>query len=67
MYSEKIRRLENVFADQTTKIDLLKNDASKAMELKTLIEQRSNTLTELSKLRRLQYEEHERVRFDDDR
>ncbi len=68
MYKEKIRRLENVLAEQTRTIDLLKEDTSKASELKILIEQRSTTLSELSQLRRMQYEEeHERVHFDDDR
>lgn len=68
MYKEKIRRLENILLNQTSTIDQIKDDPNRSVELKTLVEQRSSTLSELSQLRRMQYEEeHERVNFDDDR
>lgn len=65
MYKDKIRNLERLVEDQTIKIDRLTKDNP---EYITLIDQRSTNMQELSRLRRLQWEEdHERVRFDDDR
>lgn len=65
MYRDRIRTLEKLVEDQTTKISSLSKDNP---EYTTLIDSRSTNLQELSRLRRLQWEEdHERVRFDDDR
>lgn len=65
MYKDKIRNLEKIVESQTTKISSLsKGDP----EYITLIGKRSDNLQELSRLRKLQWEEdYERVRFDDDR
>lgn len=65
MYRDRIRTLEKLVEDQTTKISRLSKDDP---EYTTLIDSRSTNLQELSRLRRLQWEEdYERVRFDDDR
>jgi hypothetical protein len=65
MYRDRIRNLEKLVEDQTNKISSLSKDNP---EYTTLIDSRSTNLQELSSLRKLQWEEdHERVRFDDDR
>lgn len=65
MYIDRMRKLELLIEDQTKKINSLTKDDS---EYVTFVEQRSVNLQELSRLRKLQWEEdHERVRFDDDR
>ncbi len=65
MYRDRIRTLEKLVENQTNKISSLSKDNP---EYTTLIDSRSTNLQELSRLRKLQWEEdHERVRFDDDR
>lgn len=65
MYRDRIRTLEKLVEDQTNKISGLSKDNP---EYTTLIDSRSTNLQELSRLRKLQWEEdHERVRFDDER
>lgn len=65
MYRDRIRKLELLIEEQTKKINSLDKDNS---EYISLIDQRYASQSELSRLRRLQWEEdHERVRFDDDR
>ena len=65
MYRDRIRTLEKLVEDQTTKISSMSKDNP---EYTMLIDNRSTNLQELSRLRKLQWEEdYGRVRFDDDR
>ena len=69
MYKSKIRNLEVIVEGQTRQIDKMIADPNKnQQEFMALNQQRSMNLRELSRLRKLQFEEdHERVGFDDDR
>lgn len=65
MYVDRIRKLEKLIEEQSKKIDGINKDQP---EYSTLFDQLSEGKKELARLRRLQWEEdHERVRFDDDR
>ena len=65
MYRDRIRKLELLIEDQTIKIASLTKDNP---DHPTLIDQRSVNLQELSRLRKLQWEEdYDSVSFDDDR
>lgn len=68
-YRSKIKMLEETYLNLNVKIDTLQNskDYNKE-ELQKMIGQRTKYLSELSRFRKLQWEEdHERVEFDDDR
>ena len=68
MYRDKIRNLEKIVEDQTHKIDMMRDNPNKNhQEFMALNEQRSMNLRELSRLRRLEYDDSQRVNFDDDR
>ena len=69
MYKSKIRNLEVIVEGQTRQIDKMIADPNRnQQEFMALNQQRSMNLRELSRLRKLQFEEdHERVGFDDDR
>lgn len=63
-YNGKIKELESKFKLLEQKIA----NSDNIDDLKNLIPQRDNCLSELKRLRKLQWEEdHERVEFDDDR
>lgn len=65
MYRDRIRKLELLIEEQTKKINSLDKETS---EYISLTDQRYASQSELSRLRKLQWEEdHERVRFDEDR
>lgn len=68
-YHSKIKILEETYLNLNTKIDALqKSENSDKEELQKMISQRTKYLSELSRFRKLQWEEdHERVEFDDDR
>lgn len=65
MYREQIRNLERLVEEQTINISKLSKENPNYI---TMVDQRSTNMQELSRLRRLQWEEdHERVGYDDDR
>lgn len=68
-YRSKIKMLEETYLNLNVKIDTLqKSENPNKEELQKMISQRTKYLSELSRFRKLQWEEdHERVEFDDDR
>lgn len=68
-YRSKIKMLEESYLTLNQKIDVLqKTENFDKEELQKMITQRTRYLSELSRFRKLQWEEdHEQVEFDDDR
>lgn len=68
-YRSKIKTLEETYLNLNIKIDAMQRaDNSDKEELQKMISQRTKYLSELSRFRKLQWEEdHERVEFDDER
>lgn len=69
MYTEKIRALESRLKTLESRIEShIKNPEHDLQLLRELRDQKQNTLNELRRLNRLEYEDsYERVRFEDDR
>ena len=67
MSNNRIRILEELFKDVEIKIKKLEDSKENLQELSKLMETRTTYLNELKELRRRQYEESQRVDFEDDR
>lgn len=68
MYESRIRHLEKLHQDVDNRVDVMeKTGLFNDTNLNTLKKQRLEYRDELSRLRRLQYEESQRVDFEDDR
>lgn len=68
MYENRIRHLERLHQDVDNRVDVMeKTGVFNDTNLNTLKKQRLEYRDELSRLRRLQYEESQQVNFEDDR